>query len=146
MERKFGPVLGQITRLIRRSFDVRARKIGVTRAQWQVLYHLREHPGVKQSGLAELLEVEPITAGRMIDRMEEAGLVERRPDPADRRAWRLHLTAQGADVMDRLEPLADETIETALNGLPREERDSLFASLQKIRTNLLRDSGAAECD
>ncbi|MFD2578982.1 MarR family winged helix-turn-helix transcriptional regulator [Novosphingobium colocasiae] len=88
-------MLGQITRLIRRSFDVRARKIGVTRAQWQVLYHLREHPGVKQSGLAELLEVEPITAGRMIDRMEEAGLVERRPDPADRRAWRLHLTAQG---------------------------------------------------
>ena len=146
MERLVGPMLGQITRLVRRSFDVRARKIGVTRAQWQVLYTLHEHSGVKQSGLAELLEVEPITAGRMIDRLAEAGLVERRPDPADRRAWRLYPTEEGMTVYDRLQPLADETIETALKGLDAEERMRLFATLQKIRSNLLRDDGSSELE
>lgn len=144
MESQIGPLLSQTARLIRKAFDVRARTIGVTRAQWQVLYHLKSHAGIKQAGLAELLEVEPITAGRMIDRMADAGLVERRADPTDRRAWRLYITQQGSDVLDRLQPLAEVTIETALNGLERDERDKLFESLKKVRSNLLRDPGMSE--
>ena len=83
--------LAESSRLVRRAFDARARAIGVTRPQWQVLSALRRHPGVNQGALADLLDVEPITVCRMVDRLQEAGLVERRPDPADRRSWRLHL-------------------------------------------------------
>src|SRR5207237_4472081 len=83
-----------IARLIRKRFDQRARGLGLTRAQWQVLAHLARHEGINQAGLAEILEIEPITLGRLIDRMEEAGWVERRQHPSDRRARQLYLTAQ----------------------------------------------------
>jgi DNA-binding MarR family transcriptional regulator len=95
MEENIGTMVAQVARLMRRSFDERARKIGVTRPQWQVLSLLIRHEGINQGGLADILEVEPITLGRMIDRLQEAELVERRPDPADRRAWRLFITAKG---------------------------------------------------
>ena len=99
MEETIGTVLAQVSRLLRRSFDERARGIGVTRPQWQVLSLLTFHAGINQGGLAEILEVEPITLGRMIDRLQDAQLVERRPDPADRRAWRLFLTEKGQSLL-----------------------------------------------
>ena len=95
MDENIGTLLAQVSRLLRRNFDERARGIGVTRPQWQVLGLLKMHAGSNQGTLAELLEVEPITLGRMIDRLQEAGLVERRADPADRRAWRIFLTDKG---------------------------------------------------
>ena len=94
MDENLAAMLADTARLMRRSFDARARQIGVTRPQWRVLSVLRRHEGINQGGLAELLEVEPITVCRMVDRLQEAGLVERRPDPADRRSWRLFLTAK----------------------------------------------------
>lgn len=139
MERKVGTVLSQVARLMRRSFDERARAIGVTRPQWQVLSVLHRMEGINQGGLAEVLEVEPITAGRMIDRMQDGGLVERRADPADRRAWRLHLTERGNELLQQLQPLAEETADLALEGVAEADMEKLLDVLETMRLNLTRN-------
>lgn len=136
MERTVGTVLAQVSRLMRRAFDERAREIGVTRPQWQVLGVLRRYQGIRQAGLAEILEVEPITAGRMIDRMQDAGLVERRADPCDRRAWNLHLTERGQEMIERLQPFAIETSASALAGISEADKAQLMATLEIILANL----------
>lgn len=133
-----GSMLADTSRLLRRSFDGRARDIGVTRAQWQVLTTLLRHEGVNQGGLAELLDVEAITVCRMVDRLQEAVLVERRADPADRRSWRLFLTPRAHDLLAQLRPLAEALIEDALTGIDDGERDRLRDLLDKIRDNLSR--------
>src|SRR3954471_8727941 len=88
-------LLSDVARLIRTQADRRARAHGMTRAQWMILVRLRRCGGMTQRELAEILEVEPITVGRLVDRLAARGLVERRADPADRRVWRLHLTPAG---------------------------------------------------
>ena len=128
--------IADVTRLARRAFDGRARKIGVTRPQWQVLTYLPRNEGINQGGLADLLDVEPITVARMIDRLQEAELVERRPDQSDRRVWRLYLTPAAAKLMDQLLPLANELFAEAFAGLDATERLALQAMLGKIRQNL----------
>lgn len=133
-----GSMLADTSRILRRSFDVRARDIGVTRAQWQVLTTLLRHEGVNQGGLAELLDVDPITVCRMVDRLQDATLVERRADPADRRSWRLFLTPRAHDLLAQLRPLADALIEEALDGIDLGERDKLRDVLDRIRDNLSR--------
>lgn len=138
MDETIGTLLAQVSRLLRRSFDERARGIGVTRPQWQVLGLLRIHAGSNQGALAEILEVEPITLGRMVDRLQEAGLVERRADPADRRAWRIFLTAKGEELIERLVPWARETLDHALDGLDEAEKEQLAAVLNRMRANLSR--------
>ena len=142
MDEPVGTIVVQVARLVRLSFDKRARQIGVTRPQWQVLSVLARNEGINQCSLADLLEVEAVTAGRMIDRMQDAQLVERRPDPADRRAWRLFLTERGAELVDTLRPLALETYEIALAGIDESERQHLQALLEKMRANLLRQPSA----
>jgi len=129
-------LLSDTSRLLRRAFDSRARTIGVTRPQWQVLTTLRRHAGVNQGGLADLLEVEPITVCRMVDRLQEAALVERRADPADRRSWRLFLTDRGEALLAELRPFAEELVEDAFEGIPAAEREHLRALLERIRVNL----------
>jgi DNA-binding MarR family transcriptional regulator len=138
MDENIGTMLAQVSRLLRRSFDARARDMGVTRPQWQVLGVLFYNAGINQGGLAELLEVEPITAGRMIDRLQDAQMVERRADPADRRAWRLHLTDKGQRLLDELRPFAHETYEIALEGVSEAERAALMETLGRMRANLSR--------
>lgn len=138
MEDNIGTMIAQVARLMRRSFDERARSIGVTRPQWQVLSLLARNEGINQGGLAEILEVEPITLGRMIDRLQEAQMVERRADPADRRAWRLFLTPKGNDLIDQMKPLAFETFELALDGVDAAQRDQLMLVLDRMRGNLSR--------
>jgi DNA-binding MarR family transcriptional regulator len=138
MDESLGSMLADVARLMRRSFDERARDIGVTRPQWQVLLVLSRNEGINQGGLADILEVEPITLGRMVDRLQEAELVERRPDPADRRAWRLHLTAKAHGLTEKLRPLAADMIETAFDGISDAERIRLMSSLDRIRQNLSR--------
>jgi DNA-binding MarR family transcriptional regulator len=142
MERKIGTVVAHVGRLMRRNFDQRAREIGITRPQWQVLTVLRRQEGIKQGGLADILEVEPITAGRMIDRMQDAGLVERKADPADRRAWRLYLTERGQEMVEQLRPLAQETSDIALEGISDAEKVMLYEALEKMRLNLTRKPAA----
>lgn len=136
MEENIAALMADASRMMRRSFDARARTIGVTRPQWQVLTVLKRHEGINQGGLAEILEVEPITVCRMVDRLQEAALVERRPDPADRRSWRLFLTPKALDLLGTLRPLADEMIEQALAGITEDERQTLRRSLDRIRQNL----------
>jgi DNA-binding MarR family transcriptional regulator len=138
MNENIGIMLSQVGRLMRRAFDERARKLGATRPQWQVLGLLSRNPGINQGGLAELLEVEPITLGRMIDRLQEAGLAERRSDPADRRAWRLHITERGRQQLEQLRPHAEETLELMLEGIDAEGREDLARYLERIRVNLTR--------
>jgi DNA-binding MarR family transcriptional regulator len=136
MTDSFGFLLSDVARLLRKRFDERARSLGATRAQWKMLLTLSRNEGLNQGALAELLEVEPITACRMIDRLEESGLVERRRDPDDRRAWRIHLTPAAVPVIARLRAYADELLEAVLTGLDARERAALAASLETIRGNL----------
>lgn len=136
MSDTLGFLISDVSRLMRRRFDERARQIGVTRAQWRTLTMLSRHEGINQGGLADLLEVEPITLCRMIDRLEEAGLVERRRDPADRRAWLIFLTAKAHPLLTQLRGLADDMIENALSGLTQAKRTALMETLSVIRANL----------
>ncbi len=136
MSDTLGFLIGDVSRLMRRRFDERARAIGVTRAQWNVLTKLSRAEGINQGGLAELLEVEPITLCRMVDRLEEAGLVERRRDPGDRRAWRIFLTDKARPMIDQLRVVADGLFADALAGMGDAERTALFASLTRIHANL----------
>jgi DNA-binding MarR family transcriptional regulator len=138
MDENPGSRLADVARLMRRSFDARARGIGVTRPQWQVLSALRRHEGVNQGKLADMLEVEPITVCRMVDRLQEADLVERRTDPADRRSWRLFLTPKAHEMLGQLRPLADEMLEEAFDGVEEADRARLMATLDRVRQNLTR--------
>ena len=138
MSDNLGQVLSDVSRLLRRAFDERARGIGVTRPQWQVLTMLARHEGINQCGLAELLDVEPITLCRMVDRLQEAGLVERRPDPNDRRAWLLFLADKAGGMLDELRPLGLNLFEEAMNGLDDAEREALLSMLKRVRDNLSR--------
>ncbi len=136
MTESLGVLIGDVSHLIRKRFDERARMIGATRAQWKTLLTLSRNPGTSQGALAERLEVEPITAGRMIDRLEESGLVERRRDPADRRVWRIHPTAAATPVLARLRGYADDLFGEAVDGLSLDEQAELARLLQHVRDNL----------
>ena len=136
MTETIGFLMSDVSRMMRRRFDERARSSGATGAQWRTLKIVERREGINQGQIAELLEVEPITACRMIDRLEEAGLVERRRDPVDRRAWRIFLTEKAKPVVAELHVVAEGMIEELLNGLSQAERDELVRSLNVMRTNL----------
>lgn len=129
-------LISDVSRLMRRRFDERARLIGVTRAQWRTLTTLSRHEGANQGTLADLLEVEPISLCRMIDRLEEAGLVERRRDPGDRRAWLIFLTDKAKPIITELRTLADGLFTYALSGVDETARSATMATLNAIHANL----------
>ncbi len=144
MTDSLGFLLADVSRLLRRDFDQRARSIGVTRNQWRVLTMLVRHEGTNQGNLADLLEVEPITLCRMVDRLQESGLVERRPDPQDRRAWRLFLTKKSRPLLDELRGHAAALFCDATIGLSEPQQVELHAMLDKMRSNLtMRPEGIA---
>ncbi len=124
------------SRLQRTVFDRRVRKLGFTRAQWLVLRRLESQPGVSQSELAEMLEVEKATAGRLIDRLEENGWLERRPHASDRRINRIYLTEAGKKIHDTIGPIAEAMVEEELSGLNREERERLADLLIEVKRRL----------
>lgn len=127
----------ETARLIKREANRRAAVLGATKAQWRVLARLhRSGGGLRQIELADALDVEPITLCRMIDRLAEAGLVERRPDEADRRAWRIHLTAAAAPVLVKLEKMGKAFNADILAGISDAERDAALSVLARIRANL----------
>lgn len=134
-----GVLITDAARLLRRRFDARARRIGVSRAQWQVLIALARAQGINQAALAERLEVETITVGRMVDRLADAGLVERRADPADRRAWQLFLTPHARTMLADLAPVASALRAEMLDGFDAGEQVMLHALLVKLRANLVRE-------
>jgi len=136
MTDSIGFLISDTARLVRRRFDERARAIGVTRPQWRTLTMVSRHEGINQGGLADLLEVEPITLCRMVDRLEEAGHLERRRDPTDRRAWRIYLTDSARPLLDQLRAIAEALFEQALEGIDAAERAQLTRTLDQLRTNL----------
>ncbi len=136
LTRSLGFVLGDVSRLMRRRFDARAREIGLTRAQWRVMGQLRRREGINQAALAEILEIEPMTLGRHIDRLVEKNFVERRPDPKDRRAWRLFLKPEAQPVLDKLRTISTVNRREVLQGIPPEEAEALIDTLLKIKGNL----------
>lgn len=136
LTRALGFLLADVSRLMRRRFDARAREIGLTRAQWRVLTQLRRREGINQTALAEIMEIEPISLGRHIDRLVEKDFVERRADPRDRRAWRLYLRPEVQPVLDRLRAISNANRKEVLQGIPTEESEALIDTLLKIKGNL----------
>jgi len=135
-----GFLMHDVSRLIRQRFDARSRKLGVTRPQWRALLNLAHDPGMTQAELAERIEVERITACRMVDRLAEAGFVERRADPADRRVWRLHLLPPARAIVDKLATIGSAIEAEALSHIGDEEARQLTASLTRIRDGLRAES------
>jgi len=131
-------LLHDLSRQFRYRFDALARVIGVTRPQWRALLILARREGLSQSELADLLEVERITLCRMVDRLAEAGLVERRADPRDRRIWRLHLTASAHGIVEQLTKIGADLEEQALSPLSPAERTMLRETLARVRDELYR--------
>jgi MarR family transcriptional regulator for hemolysin len=143
-EQSIGFLISDTARLMRRRFDQRARHLGLTRAQWQVLAHLQRNEGINQIGLADLLDIEAITLCRTIDRMEEGGWVERRADPNDRRARLLFLTERARPFIADMRAIAEEIYAEALSGLPADTRQTLTEILTAMRTNLSARPALAE--
>lgn len=125
-----------VGRLFRKRFDVAARHFGVTGPQWRMLAAIQRTPGTNQGVLAAWLEVEAITAGRMIDRLEKLELVERRDDPADRRRWRLYLTAKAEALMQQMANCAQDVLADAVAGFSEAETQQLITLLDRVRANL----------
>lgn len=136
LTRSLGFLLADVSRLVRRRFDSRASGLGLTRAQWRVLAQLRRREGINQTALAEIMEIEPISLGRHIDRLVEKDFVERRPDPRDRRAWRLYLKPEVQPVLDRLRGMSNTTRKEALQDISQEDAEHLIDLLIKIKGNM----------
>jgi DNA-binding MarR family transcriptional regulator len=142
-EQDFAYDVVETARTLRREFDRRAAALGVTRAQWRVLARLKRRDGLRQVDLAEHLDVEPITMARMIDRLEAAGLVERRKDETDRRAWLVHLTAKAKPIVQKLQALVDVFVGDALAEISTADRETVQAVLAKVRHNLDKSGAGA---
>lgn len=131
-----GFLIHDVSRMMRAFFDARAQDLGLTRAQWRVLVHLAGREGLNQAGLADILELDVVTLGRHIDRLERDGFVERRPDPTDRRAWLLYLTDASRPTLTAMEGLATQTVDATMAGLTVEDQTRLVEILTRIKDNL----------
>jgi MarR family transcriptional regulator for hemolysin len=129
-------VISDVGRLLRTYADHKARHFGMTRAQWAVLLRLERHEGLKQSDLADILDIQPITLTRLVDRLCESGQIERRPDPNDRRAKRLYLTPAARPLLDHIETQVEELGDTVLAGIDRSAGATLLTQLERARENL----------
>jgi len=136
IEREMAFTIMDVARMLKTFADQRVRLYGMTRAQWGVLVRLDRSEGLKQSELAELLDLQPITLTRLLDRLAENGLIERRPDPNDRRANRLFLTAAARPVLERLAELGAEVMEAVLVGLDDKALKRMLHDLELMRENL----------
>lgn len=131
-----GFLLHDVARLLRKRFEQHARDSGLTRSQWQVLAYLDQNAGIQQGALAELMDVEPITVGRLLDKLESCGLAERRPHATDRRVWQLYLTEKARPKLTELRALGEITRAEAFGDIPQAERDQLLATLGQMKANL----------
>ena len=130
--------IGETAHALRKAFDRLAVGLGVTRAQWKVLFKLTRTPGLRQVELADMLDLVPITLCRIVDRLEEAGLVERVRDPDDRRAWRLHVTAKAQPLIDKLQAVGTELVGHAFSGIDPQEIEITRRVLAQARENASR--------
>jgi MarR family transcriptional regulator for hemolysin len=143
-EPSLGFLLADVARLMRRNFDRRAQQIGLSRAQWQVLAWLKRNEGISQAALADLLEMSPMTLVRLIDKLEAAGLVQRRPRPGDRRSYQLYLADHAHPLLDRLWEMGAETRRQAQAGVSKADEALLLDVLTTIRRNLSEADAASD--
>jgi DNA-binding MarR family transcriptional regulator len=136
-DRSLGVLITDIARLLRRNFDRRLQSLGLTQAQWRAIAHVSRTEGMSQAALAECLEIQPITVGRLIDRMEAAGWIERRVHPSDRRAVQLYLTAKCQPIIEEIHARAADTMEDALAGFPAGTQRLLIEQMQRMKQNLI---------
>ena len=143
-------LLHDVARLIRVEADKRARVMGMTRAQWGLLLRLARNPGLSQKEVADLLIVhkgngllvEPISVARLVDRLEAAGLVERRADDQDRRIWRLHLLPRATAKLEEISRQRECLAEFIADGITDSTRETMIDGLQRMKTNLLQAAPA----
>lgn len=138
LSRNFGYLVNDVARLMRTVYDRRVRSLGLTRSQWWVLNHLFRHPGVTQSELAAILEIERATLGRLLDRLQAKGWVRREDDARDRRAWRVHLAPAAEPAMRKLRKQAFGLRRDALSGLSARQSAQFVDALLAIKANLSR--------
>lgn len=136
LKRQLVAQLSESSRLLRNYIDHRAKSRGTTRAQWIVLFRLRQQEGLSQVDLADVLELQPISLVRLLDRLVEHGLLERRHDPKDRRANRLFLTASGKQLVDDLDSLADDIATDVTRSLPDDAIKSSLSTLREIKDRI----------
>jgi len=136
LEREVAFNINDVARLLKTYADQRARDFGMTRAQWAVLARVERSEGLKQCELADTLDLQPITLTRLIDRLCDGGLIERRSDPDDRRAKRLYLTPAARPVLDGLTRLGQDIMATVLAGIEPAAVEQLLAHLLTLKTNL----------
>ena len=136
-------LLNDVARLLRVDADKRARQHGMTRAQWAILIWLERQPGLSQKELSEVLEVEPITVARLIDRLEARGMVERRPDPRDRRIWRLHLRSPAHDVLHEIDDQRNDMTRIVTAGIDEESIDIMTEALMLMKATLTQEAHAS---
>lgn len=136
LKRQLVAQLVESSRLLRNYIDHRAKGRGTTRAQWIVLFRLRQQEGLSQVDLAEVLELQPISLVRLLDRLVEHGLLERRQDPRDRRANRLFLTASGRQLVDDLDSLRDGIATDVLQEIPDSAIETSLQTLQDIKERI----------
>jgi MarR family transcriptional regulator, transcriptional regulator for hemolysin len=136
LQRSFGFLLKDVSRLYVQRFEQRAGALGLTLPQCKALVHLAQGEGISQAQLSEATDLDPMTLVRILDRMETDGWLERRRDPADRRARRLYLTAKGRPLVDEIWNLVDLTRGEAFAGIPKQRTEQLIALLETIRNNI----------
>ena len=136
-------LLHDVARLLRVDADKRARLHGMTRAQWAILIWLERQPGISQKELSELLEVEPITVARLIDRLEARGMVERRPDPKDRRIWRLHLLDPAEEVLREIDRQRVSITAMLTAGINETTLENTTEALMRMKANLTQEAHAS---
>ena len=132
-----GFLLNDTARLLRKRFEQNARDFGLTRSQWQVLAYLARNEGIQQSALADILDVEPITLARMLDRLEAASLVERRNHPTDRRVWQLFLKPAANELIASMQEIGEATRAEALADISEADREALTRTLTQMKANLI---------
>src|ERR1700684_1601638 len=133
--REFAFMVNDVARLLRTYADYRAAQFGMTRAQWAVLVRLERSEGLNQAELADTLDLQPITLTRLLDKLCDGGLIERRPDPDDRRAKRLFLTAAARPLLKQLGILGEETMASALDGVAPPNVEQMIAQLAVVKEN-----------
>lgn len=136
IKREFAFTIMDVARLLKTYADQRARQFGISRAQWAVLIRIDRNEGLKQSELADMLDLQPITLTRLLDRLADNGLIERRADPNDRRANRLYLKATAKPLLDRLSSLGDDMMEIVLHGLSSASIERTLKELGTVKDNL----------
>lgn len=135
-KREIAFTIMDVARMLRTYADQRARQFGISRAQWTVLIRIDRTEGLKQSELADILDMQPISLTRLLDRLAENGLIERRADPNDRRANRLYLKPAARPMLEQLAALGTDMMTTVLDGLDTKTVERMLSDLGLIKDNL----------